>query len=128
MNKFTNKQEYLAYRTQWKLDYKQLSQKIRDYKWMKKQYQRFASPIIAQYNQNYHTLSYTEVMKQINDILFTNEKYTELFKKYELKQYYQVFYMDGLKITATQMLLELKEAKIEAQRQYLAEKQSTVCA
>lgn len=127
MNKFTNKQEYLAYRTQWKSDYKQLSQKIRDYKWMKTQYQRFASPIIAKYNQNYHTFSYTDAMKQINDVLFTNEKYSELFKKYELKQHYQVFYVDGLKMTATKMLLELKEAKIEAQRQYLAEKQSTVC-
>jgi hypothetical protein len=36
MNKFTNKQEYLAYRKQWKHDYKLLSEKIRDHKQMKR--------------------------------------------------------------------------------------------
>lgn len=122
MNKFTNKQEYLAYRTQWKSDYKQLSQRIRDYKWMRKHYTRVAAPLL-----NDATLNYITASNKINEALNNNERYSKLFKHYDLKQHYQTFYLYGLKTIATQMLLELKEAKIEAQRQYLAEKQSTVC-
>ena len=64
--KFTNKEEYLAYRTQWKADYNKLSQEIRNYK--------------------------------------------RTWKHQELKA------------KATAMLQQLKFAKIEAQRQYLAAK------
>ena len=64
--KFNSKETYLAYRSEWKANYKSLSQTIRD---------------------NKHTWTHYRLKKQ-----------------------------------ATAMLEELKEAKMEAQRQYLAAK------
>jgi hypothetical protein len=126
MNKFTNKQEYLEYRKQWKHDYKLLSEKIRDFKYMKKIHQQVTSPIWSKFRAD-STYTYPIALKTIDDDLLTHEQYQSLFKKHSLKHNYGVFVIDRLKKQATDMLLELKEAKIEAQRQYLTSKQLSVC-
>jgi hypothetical protein len=36
--KFTNKETYLTYRSEWKVKYNTLSETIREYKWMNKAY------------------------------------------------------------------------------------------
>ena len=76
--KFTNKETYLAYRSEWKAEYKKLSQKIREFK---------------------------------DDVRGRNITWEEALKLYKLKR------------KATDMLEELKEAKVESQRQCLASKQ-----
>ena len=87
MTTFNNKETYLAYRSNWKAEYKQLSEDIRDLKLDIKDAQRN------------------------ND--FTGRPQYSLYK---------------LRKQATAMLAELKEAKQEAQRQYLASKQELVTA
>lgn len=77
--KFTNKEEYLAYRSNWKAEYKQLSKDIRTLK--------------AEMRESGHQITWSE--------------FSQLKK---------------LKINATEMLEALKQAKIEAQNQYLASK------
>lgn len=95
--KFTNKEEYLAYRSNWKAEYKELSQQIRDYK--------FCRWFVSLKNP-----------KRITSEL------EERFKKLVAKHGNRFYYVYPLKQKATAMLAELKEAKQEAQRQYLATK------
>lgn len=80
---FTNKETYLAYRSNWKAEYKTLSQEIRTLK--------------AQVRESGHQITWTE--------------FSQLYK---------------LKAKATAMLEERKEAKAEAQRQYLQSKEQAV--
>lgn len=98
--KFTTKEEYLQYRKDWKEEYKQLSQHIRDFKFAR-WYQS-----LGEKRQN----------------LDGDRRLEEIKKKYRT-DYFGVW---GLKVKATSMLEELKFAKKEAQRQYLASKQSLV--
>jgi len=77
--KFTNKEEYLAYRSNWKAEYKQLSKDIRTLK--------------AEMRESGHQITWSE--------------FSQLKK---------------LKTNATEMLDALKQAKVEAQKQYLASK------
>lgn len=77
--KFTNKKEYLAYRSNWKAEYKQLSKNIRMIK--------------AEMRESGHQITWSE--------------FSQLKK---------------LKTNATEMLETLKQAKAEAQTQYLASK------
>ena len=94
---FTNKETYLAYRSNWKAQYKELSQQIRDYK--------FCIWFVS--------------LKREDRITPERE---ERFQKITAKYGNRFYYVHSLKKQATAMLEELKEAKQEAQRQYLAEK------
>lgn len=91
-NKFTNKEEYLAYRSEWKDEYKQLSQHIKDFKF-------------ALWYQKLGDKRKTPLMKV---------RFEDIKKVYKT----DFFYVWGLKKRATSMLMELKHAKVEAQRQY----------
>jgi len=93
---FTTKEEYLAYRSNWKAQYKQLSQDIRDLKFCR----WFAS------------------LK--NPVRITPDL-EERFKMLSTKHgnIYYFYCIHASKSKATTMLDELKEAKAEAQRQYL---------
>lgn len=79
--KFTNKEEYLQYRKEWKAEYKQLSNEIRENK------------------------------KDMKDVMRHNE-YAGGIQSCLIRQRYE----------ATTMLEQLKDAKAEAQRQYLSDK------
>lgn len=98
--KFTNKQEYLAYRSEWKAQYKQLSQDIRDLKFCR------AFPQANRFNDPKNVERYREIEKR----LFPNSC-TPIEWKIEAAQ-----------SKATAMLEELKLSKAEAQRQYLQAK------
>src|SRR5689334_11154138 len=90
---FTNKETYLAYRSEWKAKYKELSQQIRDYKFC-----RWYSSLGQE--------------RQTPDM---DGRFNDLMAKYGNS----VYYVYPLKKRATSMLEELKLAKVEAQRQYL---------
>lgn len=94
---FTNKDEYLTYRANWRIQYKQLIQQIRDYK--------FCRWFVSLKNPD-----------RITPAL------TERFEKLKAKYGSRFYYIEPLKAQATAMLEERKASKIEAQRQYLAAK------
>ena len=96
MTTFNSKETYLAYRSNWKAEYKQLSQTIRDCKFCR----------------------WFESLKNPDRI---TPELTEKYKS-KLNSATQSYYIHSLKAQATAMLAELKEAKVEAQRQYLASK------
>jgi hypothetical protein len=93
---FTTKETYLQYRKEWKAKYKELSQTLRDYKFCN----RYGS-----FGPKRTTLE-------------GDERYSAICKKYSTNCYYTY----GLKLKATNMLIELHLAKAEAQVQYLAQK------
>lgn len=76
--KFNTKKEYLAYRSEWKAEYKKLSQQIREFK------------------------------AEVRGVSCRNITWQEALRLWKMKK------------KATEMLIERKESKIEAQRQYLA--------
>jgi len=96
---FTNKETYLAYRSEWKANYKELSQQIRDF--------RFAN-------------WYQQPLRPERRTPALDARYEKICKQYKTN----CFYTYGLKKKATSMLMELKLAKQEAQRQYLASKEN----
>lgn len=104
--KFTTKQEYLTYRSNWKAQYKQLSQDIRDLKFCR------AFPQANRFNDPKNVERYREIEKR----LFNNANTCVEWK------------LEQARSKATQMLEELKEAKVEAQRQYLHAKGSLMVA
>ena len=115
-SQFKTKEEYLQYRKDWKAEYKQLSQTIREKRWFNREYQRA-------YNKATLELppierSYNKIYVRTMDLLQTNQRYQDLIQKYKSdKKWVELYSMQ-----ATQMLEELKEAKQEAQRQYLTAK------
>ncbi len=86
---FTTKQEYLNYRDTWKMRYSTLSQKIREYKFCLGRPDRITPALTAKF---------------------------EVLRMRHINRYY---YIQPLKDEATAMLIELKEAKLLAQIQYL---------
>ena len=120
---FKIKEEYLQYRKDWKTEYKQLSQTIREYKWMQKEYSRMWNKAMIAHGNPY-TLSWydTRMAGHFWDYFHLmeneNKKYQIIKKRYEQgKKWIGVYQKE-----ATQMLEELKLAKVEAQRQYLTAK------
>lgn len=102
MNTFNNKETYLAYRSEWKAKYKELSQNIRDLKFCRafpqaKRFEDYAGKNVARY-------------REIEKRLFNN---ANTCVEWKLEEYRR---------KATGMLEELKDAKIEAQRQYALER------
>lgn len=98
--KFTNKETYLAYRSNWKAEYKQLSQDIRDLKFCR------SFPMANRFQNPKNVERYREIEKR----LFNNANTCVEWKLSEKRD------------KAFRMLEELKLAKQEAQRQYLASK------
>lgn len=95
---FTNKKEYMAYRSNWKAEYKELSQQIRDLKFCR------AFPTANRFEDPKNVERYREIEKRLFNNVNTSVEWT-LYEK---------------RNKATYMLEQLKEAKVEAQRQYLA--------
>jgi hypothetical protein len=97
---FTNKDEYLTYRANWRIQYKQLTRDIRDLKFCRafphaKRFEDYAGKNVERY-------------REIEKRLFNNPN---TCVEWKLIQY---------RAKATAMLEERKASKIEAQRQYLA--------
>lgn len=93
---FNSKEEYIQYRADWKRRYAELSQTIRDLKLCRK------STVTIQ------------ALGQMERYERTKKKHTSAYGFFP--QSLCVYY----RAKATEMLLELKAAKEEAQRQYLA--------
>lgn len=103
---FTNKEEYLAYLSEWKAKYKQLSQDIRDLRFCR------AFPMANRFQDPKNVERYREIEKR----LFNNANTCVEWK------------LENKKSEAFHMLQELKLAKAEATLQYLMAKQSPVLA
>lgn len=97
-SKFTNKEEYLQYRKDWKAEYKQLSQQIRDAKFCR---------------------WYASIRRQDRMTPERDERWAKISGKTD----YSYWAIKTLKVQATNMLDVLKESKQEAHQQYLAGKQ-----
>lgn len=114
---FTNKEEYLAYRSNWKAEYKALSQTIRERKWLHSKYSTFANKAKLEVGIDYYNINrYFNYIKMLSD---EDKTYSEI----RTKQNWRIS-KEKLSFTATLMLAELQLAKEEAQRQYLERKQS----
>lgn len=114
-NKFTNKEEYLAYRSDWKVEYKALSQTIRERKWLHSRYSTIANKANVEVGMGYATIN-----RYFNYIDVMSNEDVE-YKEVRAKQDWRIS-KDRLSLTATIMLDELKSAKVEANRQYLKSK------
>lgn len=113
---FTNKEEYLAYRSNWKAEYKALSQTIRERKWLHSRYSTIANKANLEVGMDYPNINkYFNYIKMISD---EDKTYSEI----RAKQNWRIS-KEKLSFTATLMLAELQLAKEGAQRQYLANKQ-----
>jgi hypothetical protein len=95
---FTNKETYLAYRSAWKAEYKQLSQDIRDLKFCR------AFPQANRFNNPYNVERYREIENRLFKSCNTSVEWQLAEKRNK----------------AACMLEDLKEAKVKAQEQYLA--------
>lgn len=121
-NKFTTKQEYLHYRSNWKSEYKKISQTIRDLRYIEKEYATAYNKAWVSTSTNYTDNWHSKFYNRTLEILKENKKYQELTLKYKPMVGSTTVY----KASATDMLNELKEAKVEAQRQYLESKQQLI--
>jgi len=101
---FNSKETYLAYRSAWKTEYKQLSAEIRTLRLGDRFHQRSRHPHLP--------LSPAE-LRYITDA-------AALCESAQFDSALAAFHRLRRSARATEMLAELKEAKAEAQRQYLA--------
>ena len=101
---FNSKETYLTYRSAWKADYKRLSTEIRTLRLGDRFHQRSRHPHLA--------LSPAE-QRYIADA-------AALCESAQLDSALAAFHRHRRGARATEMLAELKEAKADAQRQYLA--------
>lgn len=118
---FNSKASYLAWRILWKIDYAQISQNIRDLKFIRKELNRALNksatalcekrPIRNYYQEL--AMDINKFLQQVPRYLETKQKCRDLSVEYERER-------------AHQMLETLKQAKAEAQRQYLAAKAATL--
>ena len=108
----------------WKIAYNQLSQKIRDGRLTHKLYQHAWSKAEKECTPPGYYSNYSDIYKLTREYLKHNEKYQQMYKKYNVdsNQYWHYPCIAPWSEKAKMMLAELKEAKIEAQRQYIAEK------
>ena len=100
---FNSKETYLAYRSAWKAEYKKLSAEIRTLRLADRFYQR----------KSYAQLALTEPEESclVEGLRLYGPGSLSFNRLNRSKR-------------ATEMLVELKEAKLEAQRQYLARKEA----
>lgn len=118
--KFTTKEEYLQYRKDWKEEYMALSQTIRERKWLHSRYCSIANKANLEVGMNYQNIN-----KYFNYIKMLSEEDVQ-YKEIRAKQNWRIS-KETLSLNATIMLQELKDAKIEANRQYLASRKVEVC-
>jgi len=100
---FNSKETYLAYRSAWKVDYKKLSAEIRTLRLSDRFYQR------KTFGQR--ALTESEERRLADGLRLCGPGSLSFNRLNRSKR-------------ANQMLAELKEAKLEAQRQYLARKEA----
>lgn len=115
--KFTNKEEYLQYRQDWKKEYMALSQTIHEKKWMRREYAKIAAKALRQVGGGQN--EYIKLCATIDALIADNEKYAKLNEKYKNDR----VWLEKQRKEAKAMMEELSNAKIEANRQYLASKQ-----
>ena len=124
-NQFKTKEEYLQYRKDWKAEYKLISQAIRDKKWLRKEYCRAFNQTMNlhghPWNGVYNESQRDAFVEDLNHDLKENKRYQELKDKWK-------DCLESYREDATAMLEELKLAKQEARRQYLASKEQLVTA
>ena len=101
---FNSKETYLAYRSAWKAQYQQLSAELRTLRLADRFHQRSRHPHLA--------LSPAE-QRYVEDA-------AALCESAQFDSALAAFHRHPRSTRATDMLVELKEAKAEAQRQYLA--------
>lgn len=128
---FTNKQEYLAYRSEWKARYKEVSQSIRDMKFVRKIHAQIFTKSEKKVNeqgakQNYYRELWDIQEGLLKELRESDTRYKAIFEKHKDKNGIIRWYslVDEFRKEATQMLEELKLAKVEANRQYLASKET----
>lgn len=102
---FKTKEQYLAYIKEWKADYKELSSNIRASRFVGKAHQRNLNIYIDRKWQRQRPFTPTE-QKYIDQVV-------------EAKKVWGCYYWS---LIAKEMLDELQCAKVEAQKQYLAQK------
>lgn len=107
-----NKEEYLTYRVNWKIKYRELTQQIRDLKWMNKEYSRACN---AAFKAHSGVSDYRKRSEFVQKYLTENKKYQELLKKWNIQPYF----IGDLREKATIMMADLKQAKVDAQEAYL---------
>lgn len=119
-NKFTTKEEYLIYRSEWKVKYNELSNKIRGAVRSRKQYQKAWSKAEKECKTPNVYSDPQKIYKVQKEILKNDPIYQALWRLYNPTNYQYWCYPDREKLRkeAFAMLEELKEAKQEAQRQY----------
>jgi len=128
---FTTKQEYLTYRCDWKKKYNELSESIRDMKFVRKIHAQIFSKSEKIMNKRGAKSNYYRELWDLQEgfqkeLRETNERYSLVFNKYKdvngIIRWYSL--INEYRKTVTQMLEELKLAKIEANRQYLVSKET----
>jgi hypothetical protein len=127
--KFNSKATYLAYITQWKVDYKQLSITLRLLKLVARESSRAhyrARVELDVISEDAYYGKWKEVHTLSSQYLNESKAYHESLKLYPKGANF--FDVKRLKERATTMLKERKESKLEAQRQYLAAKTNLASA
>jgi hypothetical protein len=109
-NKFTTKDEYLAYRAEWKADYKRLSVDIRNAKLSSKDGAR--NPLTYKRDEK-------GVGSWVHSKPVTEQEAARSDAWKVAKEHWGSWCLSPI---ATAMLEELKQAKLEAQQQYLKQK------
>ena len=102
---FNSKETYLAYRSAWKAEYKNLSLEIRTLRLADRFYQRKTFGHVALTHGEERCIADTLRLCGPGSLSFNRLNRSK---------------------RATEMLTELKEAKVEAQRQYLARKEAQI--
>lgn len=120
-NKFTfnNKQTYLVYRAKWKAEYSEISNAIREKRYLRVEFSRACNKAWTKTEAKW-----PQYYNDIRAILASNPRYVHLEAKYRNNG----TMIEVLKKRATEMLAELREAKQESQRQYLAAKSELIMA
>lgn len=123
-NQFTNKEEYLTYRSDWKVEYKALSQTIRDVKLMWRYTSQACNKAIQMVGGSITYDNVNKYFRYAEEMVKEDVRIKNLYEKYNNDKKWIRKTRNEYKKEATLMLEELKLAKIEANRQYLERKQS----
>lgn len=117
--KFTTKEEYLQYRKDWKKEYMVLSQMIRDYKTIRNLRNKECNKAMQMIGGMLNYDNVNKYFKYVEQNIKENFYLQSLIDKYKGKK----TWLEKQRKEANKMMEELKDAKIEANRQYLASKQ-----
>jgi hypothetical protein len=117
-NKFTTKKEYLQYRKDWKKEYMELSQTIRDYKLIQKYGSQDCNKAIQMVGGKIEYSNVNAYFRYVEQMRKENNKLQALLLKYKNSRKY----ISDYKKEARLMMEELTNAKIEANLQYIASK------